>query len=222
MKKNRRFRKMIGLMTIALAGIISTRVLDVGHERTVAYGETMARGEMGRRGMRGMMHEMMHGVLPPGVRPEQLPDPDGQGARLLAVYCDQCHDLPSPKMHTTEDWPRVVGRMLKRARRMSGRGMMRVEVPTEKEKDLLLDYLKAHAMDGLPPGAVPSPGSPGAALFQQTCAQCHALPDPKQHSPSEWPDVVERMRSNMEAMGKRVITEDEMKEILAYLTRRTD
>jgi cytochrome c5 len=219
MRNHRRLRKTIGLMTIVLAWMIATSVLNVGHGRAAAAGETMVRGGMGRGGMRGMMHEMMSGVLPPGVQPGELPDPDSSGAKLLAVYCDQCHDLPSPKMHTAEEWPHVVGRMLERARRMSHMMMMRVNVPTQKEEGTLLDYLKGHGMEGLPPGAVPAPGSPGAILFQQTCAQCHALPDPKQHSPTEWPAVVERMRSNMEAMGKRVITEDEKEKILAYLAR---
>jgi cytochrome c5 len=222
MKNNRRLRKTIGLSTIVLAGMFAMSASNLGHGRPAAGGETMVRGGMGRGGMRGMMHEMMSGVLPPGVRPDQLPDPDGPGAKLLAFYCDQCHNLPSPKMHTAEEWPRVVGRMLERARRMSGMMMMRVNVPTQKEEGTLVDYLKENAMEGLPPGAAPAPDSPGAALFQQTCSQCHALPDPKQHGPSEWPAVVERMRSNMQAMGKRVITEDEKKEIEAYLTRRAE
>ena len=217
---------MIGLLPIVLtgvlAGFVSIGLLEFGQGERVAAGETMVRGGMGKGGMHGMMHEMMRGVLPPGVEPGQLPDPESPGAKLLAVYCDQCHDLPSPKMHTAEEWPRVFGRMLERARRMSHMRMMRVKLPTQKEEGTLLEYLKAHGMEGLPPGAAPAPGSPGATLFQQTCAQCHALPDPRQHSPSEWPAVVERMRSNMGAMGKRVITEDEKKEILAYLTRQVE
>jgi len=109
--------------------------------------------------------------------------------------------------------------MLMRERMMASmRGMMmRVRAPTPQDEEALLQYLKTHAMQALVPGAVPAPDSLGAALFQQTCAQCHALPDPKQHAASEWSAVVERMRQNMIAMGRREITDREAKDITAYL-----
>ena len=46
----------------------------------------------------------------------------------------------------------------------------------------------------------------GASLFKETCSQCHPLPDPKLHSAEEWPKVVEMMRNNMQAMGKKVMS----------------
>ncbi len=179
----------------------------------------MGGGMMDQNSMREMMRQMMGGILPPGIEPKYLPDPQSEGARLMATYCTQCHNLPSPKMHTVEDWPRVAGRMMARERMMAGmRGMMmQVRAPTPEEEEVLLQYLKAHAMQALAPRSVPEPDSPGATLFQQTCSQCHALPDPKQHITSEWPAVVERMRSNMQTMGKRVITEGEKEQIAAYL-----
>ena len=76
-------------------------------------------------------------------------------------------------------------------------------------------------MHALSPMAVPAPDSPGAALFQQTCAQCHALPEPKQHIASEWTAVVKRMRENMKNMGRREITDQEAKDITAYLERHS-
>lgn len=141
----------------------------------------------------------------------------------MTTYCTQCHNLPSPKMHAAEDWPRVAGRMLARERMMAGmRGMMMsVKTPTPQEEEVLLQYLKTHAMRALAPGTVPEPDSPGAALFQQTCSQCHALPDPKQHTASEWPAVVERMRKNMEVMGKPVILDKQRNEIVSYLSRHS-
>jgi mono/diheme cytochrome c family protein len=178
-----------------------------------------AQGMMDQGRMKEMMQQMMGGMLPPGIKPQDLPDPESQGAKALSTYCVQCHNLPSPRMHSAEDWPRVAGRMLTRERMMAGmRGMMmRVKAPPPQDEEALLQYLKTHAMQALVPGPVPAPDSRGAALFQQTCAQCHALPDPKQHAASEWPAVVERMRQNMAAMGRREITEREAKEITAYL-----
>ena len=177
------------------------------------------RGMMDQGHMKEMMQQMMGGMLPPGIRSQDLPEPESQGAKLLSTYCAQCHHLPSPRMHTAADWPRVAGRMLMRERMMAKmRGMMmQVKAPTSQDEEALLQYLKTHAMQALVPGAVPAPDSPGAALFQQTCAQCHALPDPKQHAASEWSAVVERMRQNMITMGRREITDREAKEITAYL-----
>ena len=176
-------------------------------------------GTMDQGRMKEMMQQMMGGMLPPGIDPHDLPEPESRGAKLLSTYCSQCHNLPSPRMHTAEDWPRVAGRMLMRERMMAKmRGMMmKVKAPTSHEEEELLQYLQSHALQPLASGPVPAPDSLGAALFQQTCAQCHTLPDPKQHPASEWPSVVERMRQNMIAMGRREITDGEAKEITAYL-----
>ena len=173
--------------------------------------------------MKDMMQQMMGGMLPPGVKPQDLPEPESRGATLMSTYCSQCHNLPSPQMHTAEDWSRVVGRMLMRERMMTGmRGMMmQVKAPTPQDEEVLLQYLKTHAMHALSPMAVPAPDSPGAALFQQTCAQCHALPEPKQHIASEWTAVVKRMRQNMKSMGRREITDQEAWDITAYLERHS-
>lgn len=176
-------------------------------------------GMMDRGHMKEMMQQMMGGMLPPGIKPQDLPEPESRGAKLLNTYCSQCHNLPSPRMHKAEDWPRVAGRMLGRERMMVGmRGMMmQVKAPSSQEEETLLQYLQQHAMRALVPGTVLMPDSPGAALFQQTCAQCHALPDPKQHTALEWTAVVKRMRQNMIAMGRREMTDREAKEITAYL-----
>lgn len=180
-------------------------------------------GMMDQGSMKEMMQQMMGGMLPPGVKPQELPEPESRGAKLLSTDCSQCHNLPSPRMHTAADWPHVAGRMLMRERMMARmRGMMmRVKAPTPQDEEALLQYLKTHAMQALVPGAVPAPDSPGAALFQQSCAQCHALPEPKQHMASEWTAVVERMRQNMKSMGRREITDQEARDITAYLERHS-
>jgi len=205
-----------GAGLFAMGAVVSCMMPMMG---MIGMDDKKDRGMMDQEHMKEMMQQMMGGMLPPGIRPPDLPEPESPGAKLLSTYCAQCHHLPSPRMHTAADWPRVAGRMLMRERMMAGmRGMMmQVKAPTSQDEEALLQYLKTHALQALIPGAVPAPDSPGAALFQQTCAQCHALPDPKQHAASEWSAVVERMRQNMITMGRREITDREAKEITAYL-----
>jgi cytochrome c5 len=189
----------------------------------------MGGGMMDRGQMKDMMQEMMSGLLPPDMKPETLPDPDGLGAKLLNRYCAQCHSLPSPAMHTAEEWPTVEARMFSRIQMMGSmrgmmggrmmRGMIDIQAPSKEEESTILTYLKRH---GLRPASVENlgpPDTPGLALFRQTCSLCHALPDPKLHTADEWPGVVGRMRKNMEIMGKRVITDQERDEVLNYLER---
>ena len=216
MKKNRLLWISLCLIGIGLAGVTATGIGNRDQGRMMME-TAMMRDMMDHGQMKEMMRQMMGGILPPGMSPQRLPDPDSAGANLLATYCTQCHDLPSPTMHTEEDWPRIAERMLARERMMAA--MMQIKSPTTGEEGILVNYLKEHALKGVTPGSLPELNSPGAILFQQTCAQCHALPDPKQHSVSEWPGVVERMRSNMQSMGKRVITEREKTEIIGYLAK---
>ncbi|NKE70142.1 hypothetical protein [Candidatus Manganitrophus noduliformans] len=218
MKRNTLLWVSLCFIGIGLIGIAATGIGNQG--RVWRMGGPMMGGMMDQRLMNEMMRKMMGGILPAGVTLQDLPDPASPGAKLLSTYCAQCHNLPSPRMHTEEDWPRIAERMLARDRMMASMpGMMQVRSPTAEEGEVLVDYLKAHAMKGLPPGLVPEPDSPGAVLFQQTCGQCHTLPDPRQHTAPEWPGIVERMQSNMQVMGKRVITEREKVEITGYLSK---
>ncbi len=176
---------------------------------------------MGGEGMREMMQRMMGDVLPPGIDPAQLPAPTSKGARLLGRYCMQCHNLPGPGMHTAQEWPAVVARMNQRMQMMSGHGMMmgQVEAPSANELQSLLDYLQAHAQRPIDPTRYPELATAWGRAFQTTCAQCHALPDPKQHSANEWPGVVARMQQNMRTMGKPVPDEKALGEIIGFLQR---
>jgi hypothetical protein len=92
---------------------------------------------------------------------------------------------------------------------MSGSGMMgmmgmNMKTPSTREQKAFVAYLQKHSLRSIRPSAIPSPGTKGALFFAATCAQCHALPDPKQHTAQEWPQVVARMRQNMIALGKNV------------------
>jgi cytochrome c2 len=184
----------------------------------------MGRGDhmMGGRHMREMMQRMMGDMLPPPMDPAVLPDPNSEGARLLQQYCAQCHNLPGPGLHTAAEWPAVVNRMNRRMRMMGRHGMMmmeRVESPSRQENVVILDYLQAHAQQPLTARLSPALESKAGQAFRASCAQCHALPDPGQHSSWEWPAVVERMKGYITAMGKVVPNESELTAITGFLQR---
>lgn len=222
MKDNRLLILAVILISIGLIGIFATTWFGSYREqrrmipmRGMMMNGMMGGGMMNREGMKDMMKRMMPGILPPGIKPESLPDPAGKGAQLLDYYCTQCHDLPSPAMHASDEWPIIAGRMFTRMSMMSG--MMGIENPSSEERLLIISYLKTHSLKSISPGMLPSPESKGAILFKEICSQCHSLPDPSLHTAQEWSAVVERMRGNMLAMGRRVATEEERKEIVAYL-----
>lgn len=192
--------------------------------------DTVAEGMMGGGMMPQMMQGMWGGRLPPGIRPEDLPDPGSEGSALVSRYCTQCHNLPSPTIHTAEEWPavaaRMFGRMAMMAQRDHHRGMMRghgmasILAPAADEQQDLLAYLQQHALQPAKPDALGPQSTPGLALFRRTCTQCHALPDAALHGADEWPFVVERMRNNMERMGRPGISDQERDEIVGYLQGR--
>lgn len=179
---------------------------------------------MNREDMKAMMSRMMGTQLPPDIDPQDLPDPQSEGARLLARYCTQCHNLPGPGMHTADEWPGVVDRMNQRMQMMSDHGMMgmmmgRIEAPSESELRELVAYLQAHAQRALDTTRHPELATPAGKVFRTACSRCHALPDPQQHTAKEWPRVVARMRQHMVTMRKPVPDEKAVGEIIGFLQR---
>ena len=136
-------------------------------------------------------------IIPKGINPEELPDSDERGATLLVLYCAQCHELPTPLMHTATEWQDVVKRMQERIHAMRGGMLSRVIMPPEKDWKTLTQYITSHAQKALEPSSVSDLETPAGRAFQATCSACHAMPDPTQHTAKEWPRVVARMKSNM-------------------------
>jgi cytochrome c5 len=132
---------------------------------------------------------------PPGVAAGDLPDPQSRGAGLVVRYCGQCHALPTPTAHSATDWPGVARRMWLRMEWLPA--PLGVQVPSAAERFELLSYLTANALKVS--GAV-LPAGRGRNEFSVVCSQCHALPDPRVHSPQDWPTVYARMERNMERM----------------------
>ena len=149
---------------------------------------------------------------PPGVTPADLPEPNAKGAQLVGQFCAQCHNLPTPAMHSATDWPSIARRMWLRMEWLPP--TLGVKVPTMAERFAMLDYLTANALKvsaaNLPPGS-------GRESFQLVCSRCHALPDPRVHSPADWPAVYSRMQQNMERMKVAPLTRAQTSDILLYL-----
>ena len=236
MARDRLLVTAVVLLSVGMAGIFTTAWLGGPH----IFGDgpfpgsgmmrmMMGNGMIRQDQMKEMMQEMMSGRLPPGIKPEELPEPDSSGAKLFGLHCTQCHHLPSPAMHTAEEWPTLEARMFSRMEMMAGMkgmmesmmrgGMMAIQAPTGKEQKELLAYLQRHALRPASVESLGPPDTPGMELFRRTCSQCHALPDFTLHNTDEWPGIVERMRKNMATMGKPVITDHERDEIVEYLRR---
>jgi cytochrome c5 len=156
-------------------------------------------------------------VMPPGLRPDQLPDAGGPGAILMQGYCTQCHALPGPGRHSAEEWPQVLDRMLVLmdvADRFGGL-LGNVKTPASGERDQLRSYLVSHAlkpMTGTPQGV-------GASAFENHCSGCHALPDPAQYNHVDWPGQIKRMQGHMVVMKYSPPSADTMMQIQLYLQK---
>lgn len=170
-------------------------------------------------------------IMPEGISADSLPDPNSEGARLEAHYCIQCHGLPSPASHNATDWVPVLRRMVLMMERsgsmgMMGKGMMGrgrmgmmhpTEIPNSEEQVKLMTYLQAHSLKSITKENMPETGSEGASLFSSKCSRCHALPDPAQHTASEWPSVVSRMRQHLIQYKMNDLTDEQAKAITGYL-----
>jgi hypothetical protein len=175
--------------------------------------------------------KMLERILPPAIEPQNLPDPSSEGARLTAHYCVQCHYLPNPRMHSSARWKQVTDRMVWRMRGNGNMGglmkemMADVSAPTDGEAATLVAYLQQHSQKEIVPGH-PALKSEAGKMFAIACSQCHALPDPAQHTAREWPAIVERMKGHLQwantVVGSpelRTIPELKTGEIVALLQR---
>jgi len=165
--------------------------------------------------MRNMMSGgMMDTPLPRGIDPAELPEPRSAGARLVAHYCTQCHEMPVPGMHAAQAWPTVVNRMRRHMQMMPT-----VKVPTAEELATLILYLQKHALKPMDKNRYTDLNTDSGKLFETTCSQCHAVPDPKQHTADEWPIVIQRMVVNMKQMEKPLPPQATLDAILGYLQK---
>jgi cytochrome c5 len=163
--------------------------------------------------------ELMRAWVPPRREPAALPNADSRGAKLLSTYCAQCHGLPDPGAYSADEWPRVMERMDLRIKALGSRRchVLQLSVPTNQEKSEILACLRQSALESLNAGPkVPLTGE-GATAYLNFCSQCHDPPHPRQHLPSEWPKVVDRMQDYAYFIGRRTITDKENAAIVEFL-----
>ncbi len=78
-----------------------------------------------------------HGMK--SISPRTLPSPESRGAVFFKEFCSQCHALPDPRLHNSNEWPAVIEKM---------RGFMQSmdkKVVTQGEEREILNYLGSHA-----------------------------------------------------------------------------
>jgi hypothetical protein len=184
---------------VFLAAVSLSTGLPAAERASSASSEIVKARELWAQSPHGRMLER---ILPPAVTPDQLPEPQSEGARLTARYCVQCHHLPNPQMHTAEKWITTVDRMVWR---MQGKGnmgplmkdmMAGIQAPAPDERAVLNRYLQKHSQKEIDP-AHPGLRTEAGKMFSIACSQCHAAPDPGLHTSREWPAVVERMKQHM-------------------------
>lgn len=158
-------------------------------------------------------------LIPAGLRAEDLPDAESRGAKVLGLYCGQCHDLPDPRMHTPEEWEAVVARMEQHMQAQAGGMLARILLPSSQDKDVLVNYLHAHSLKPMESLALATLSSGEGQSYRQVCSDCHALPDPAQHTPKEWRLVVARMKQNISEAGRPLPSDEAFGAVLTYLER---
>ncbi len=153
-----------------------------------------------------------------GLTADQLPDPQSKGAVLFASYCSQCHNLPSPKMHSTGDWPVRFGKMMDHALLMAGTSPG-IKTPADKEKEEIVSYLVKNGFRELPANS-PIRGEPQAFNVLWFCSVCHAVPDPDQFPAKEWGKIVDRMNGYRKKQGREEMSNADRKAVINFLARK--
>lgn len=160
-------------------------------------------------------------VIPKGLSPAEMPDPDSRGATLLTLYCTQCHDLPTPLMHAAAEWPVIIDRMQYHIESRHSGMLAHVIMPPEKDWQILRSYMRDNAQIPLDGEKYADLNEPMGQMFQSTCSQCHESPSPEQHNAREWPRVVLRMKGHMQRAGKDVPDLKSTEQIVNYLQRHS-
>jgi len=154
-------------------------------------------------------------ALPPaGIKEADLPDPNSEGAKLVAQFCTDCHNLPTPPEHSATEWPTIVRRMWLRMDIVAPR--FHISVPSTAERVVIMQYLIDNALKVV---GSELPAGPGREEFAATCSTCHELPDPTQHAAPDWVAVVRRMNGHMQTILGKTLSADQMSHIVLYLEK---
>ena len=175
------------------------------------------------------------GLPPAGFQQGDLPEPGSRGAGLVQAYCKQCHGLASPRMHTADEWPLLVRRMLMRAEALKYRldgatteamiddmllaGLRSSELPSPADADTLVAYFVRNGLPAAAEGDIPD--SADGQLYAQTCSGCHRVPSPDAHGPDGAEALVARMGAMMQMQGMTPPTAAETARLVAFLRGAT-
>ena len=171
------------------------------------------------------------GLPPASYRLEDLPEQGSRAVGLQQAYCLQCHGLSSPRMHTSEDWPVLVRRMLMRGAALGSRlggprtegmvddmlmaGLRTAELPPAEDVDSLVAYFQRNAFPAAAESEIPD--TPDAALYVEKCSGCHGTPSPAAHPADEIRALVARMSAMGAMLGMPQLTAEEQSRLVAFM-----
>lgn len=165
-------------------------------------------------------------VIPFSSAADKLPDSQSKGAKLYANYCSQCHNLPSPRMHSADEWPLRFEKMMDHVRLIAGTSARykagdssSVKMPAYTEKEEIVSYLGKNGFRELPANS-PLLGEPQAFNVLWYCSVCHAVPEPEQFPADEWGNIVDRMNNYRRKQGRDEMSDADRKAIVNFLARK--
>jgi len=171
------------------------------------------------------------GLPPTSYRLEDLPEQGSRAVGLQQAYCLQCHGLSSPKMHSSDEWPILVRRMLMRGAALGTRlggprsegmvdgmllaGLRTAEIPPAEDVDSLVAYFQRNAFPAAAASEIPD--TPDAALYVEKCSGCHDTPSPASRPAAEVQALVARMSALRAMLGMDQLTAEEQSRVVAFM-----
>jgi hypothetical protein len=175
------------------------------------------------------------GLPPASYRLEDLPEQGSRAVGLQQAYCLQCHGLSSPRMHSSDEWPVLVRRMLMRGAALGSRlggprtegmvddmlmaGLRTAELPPAEDVDSLVAYFQRNAFPAAAESEIPD--TPDGALYVEKCSGCHEVPSPSAHPADEFEALVARMSAMGAMLGMEQLTADEQSRLVAFMQQST-
>jgi hypothetical protein len=171
------------------------------------------------------------GLPPTSYRLEDLPEQGSRAVGLQQAYCLQCHGVSSPRMHSADEWPILIRRMLMRGAALHSRlggprteamvdsmlmaGLRTAQLPPAEDVDSLVAYFQRNAFPAATEQEIPD--TPEAALYVEKCTACHDTPSPSAHPADELQGLVARMSAMAAMLGMEQLTAEEQSRIVAFM-----
>lgn len=233
------FHALIGVAAIALGTVACAPAeQEPDNEARLAFFDSLLADLGGpqtadlSRGQRWRLIAAVGTGLPPtSYRLEDLPEQGSRAVGLQQAYCLQCHGVSSPRMHSAEEWPILLRRMLMRAGALHSRlggprsesmvdkmllaGLRTANMPPPEDVDSLVAYFQRNAFPAAAESEIPD--TPEAALFVDKCSRCHETPSPTAHGPADAQALVARMNAMMAMLGMEQLTAEEQSRLIAFM-----